>query len=380
MKTCGSNKNSPRKESDVLPLLFYRVSIFDVLQQQENKLKKEIAGLSSEHIESLPEAELVRDLAAKYKLELPVLEDEKAHISHREVNVDVSRDPMRMIWDRDRPFNIKGTEMTFAVPFKGDPGLFQVRPSTFDTNPPRGEIHGREIHLVQTRTDDNAAAAKAEYERSLKSIKQYLSWLGTSISGFNEKIGNQVQGLINQRRQQLASSAGMVAAIGLPVKNNAPRKPQVVDNPTRTKSLGKSLGSSKKWDVFISHSSEDKDDFVRPLANALRDSGVSVWFDEFSLKMGDSLRASIDFGLANSRYGVVVLSRGFFDKHWPIQELNGLSTRETVGKSVILPIWHNIGHEEIKERSPLLADKLAVSSKLGVDAVVKKIVEVLDEQ
>jgi hypothetical protein len=364
----------------VLPLLFHRVSVFDVLQQQQETLRNEVARLSSEQIESLPEAELVRDLAAKYKLELPVLEDEKAHISHREVNVDVSRDPMRMIWDRNRPFYIKGTEMTFTVPFKGDPSLFQVRPATFDTNPPRGEIRGREIHLVQTRTDDNAAAAKAEYERSINSIKQYLSWLGASISDFNVKIGSQVEALLNQRRQQLAATVGMVEAIGLPITNSASRRPQVVDSPTRTKSLGKSLGSAKKWDVFISHSTEDKDDFVRPLANALRNSGVSVWFDEFALKIGDSLRASIDFGLANSRYGVVVLSKGFFDKHWPIQELNGLSTRESAGKSVILPIWHNITHDEVRERSPMLADKLAVSSKVGIDTVVKKIVEVLDEQ
>jgi TIR domain-containing protein len=364
----------------VLPLLFNRISVFDVLQHQEETLKGEVAQLTSEQIESEPEDELVRDLAGKYKLETPVLEDEKAHISYREVNVDVSQDPMRMIWDRSRPFYIKGTEITFTVPFKGEPNLFQVRPTTFTTNPPRGEIRGREIHLVQTRTDDNAAAAKIEYERSLQTIKQYLGWLGASISDFNSKIGSQVQGLVNQRRQQLAARAGMVEAIGLPIKTTTPIKSDVRDNPTRTKSLGKSLGSPKKWDVFISHATEDKDDFVRPLARALRDKGVSVWFDEFSLKMGDSLRASIDFGLANSRYGVVVLSKNFFGKHWPIQELNGLSTRENVGKNIILPIWHKITHEEVKECSPMLADKLAVSSELGIEAVVKKIVEVLDEQ
>ena len=77
---------------------------------------------------------------------------------------------------------------------------------------------------------------------------------------------------------------------------------------------------------------------------------------------------------------MVVLSKNFFARHWPIQELNGLSTRENVGKSIILPIWHKITHEEVKERSPMLADKLAVSSESGVEAIVKEIVEVLDEQ
>ena len=58
-----------------------------------------------------------------------------------------------------------------------------------------------------------------------------------------------------------------------------------------------------KWDAFISHASEDKYDFVRPLAEGLRDRGLTVWFDEFELKVGDSLRSSIDRGLRQSRFG-----------------------------------------------------------------------------
>ena len=49
-----------------------------------------------------------------------------------------------------------------------------------------------------------------------------------------------------------------------------------------------------QWDAFISHASEDKEGFVRPLAQALEARDVSVWFDEFTLTVGDSLRRSID--------------------------------------------------------------------------------------
>ena len=62
------------------------------------------------------------------------------------------------------------------------------------------------------------------------------------------------------------------------------------------------------YDIFISHASEDKNDFVRPLAEALRRHRVEVWYDEFSLKAGDSLRRSIDKGLTKSRYGVGIFS------------------------------------------------------------------------
>lgn len=73
----------------------------------------------------------------------------------------------------------------------------------------------------------------------------------------------------------------------------------------------------REYDVFISHASEDKDAVVRPLAHALQKAGLSVWFDEFELQIGDSLRRKIDTGLARSRFGVVVLSQAFLGKGWP---------------------------------------------------------------
>jgi hypothetical protein len=364
----------------LLSLLFYKFSIFDVLQHRQELVKEAVGKLTEADMKGHTPEEIVRDVAAIYKFEIPVIEEEQAHVSYREVSVDVSQDPMRMIWDRSEPFNIKGTEITFSLPFKGDANLFQVRPATFDMNPPRGEIRGSEIRLIQTRTDENAAAAKSQYEQSVKSIRQYLGWLEASISDFNGKIGAQVQTLVNARREQLAARAGMVAQLGIPIKQPGQGTKEVTINPDKEKQVAKSLKSSRKWDVFISHATEDKDDFVRPLAQRLKSRGVTVWFDEFSLKMGDSIRASIDFGLANSRYGVVVLSKHFFGRHWPVQELNGLSTRERAGKSIILPIWHNITHDEVEEHSPILADKLAVRSDAGLDAVVTSIMEKLDEQ
>lgn len=361
----------------MMTLLFSRVSFFDVTQHREQALKAEVNSLDSSTISAAPEQQLVHDLATKYKFEMAVLEEEKAYISHREVNVDVSQDPMRFIRDRSRPFYIKGTEITFSIPFKGDRGLFQAQPSRFNLNPPRGEIQGNEIRLAFTRTDNNADAVRAEYQRTVQEIKQHLAWLRESVSSFNAGVGGQVQSLVTQRKQRLAEAAGMVAAIGLPVKERDSRT--APETPLPTEVLSKSIGSPKKWDVFISHASEDKEELARPLAQALRSKGISVWYDEFSLKMGDSLRASIDYGLANSRYGVVILSKSFFAKRWPGQELNGLSTREVDGRNVILPIWHRVNFEDVRGFSLMLADRVASSSDLGVDKLVEDIIAILKE-
>ena len=122
---------------------------------------------------------------------------------------------------------------------------------------------------------------------------------------------------------------------------------------------------SVEYDLFISHASEDKEDFVRPLAETLRDLGVNVWYDEFTLKIGDSLRRSIDNGLRNSRYGTIVLSANFIKKEWTNYELDGLVAREMNGHKMILPIWHKISKSEVMDFSPNLADKVALNTSMS---------------
>jgi hypothetical protein len=61
--------------------------------------------------------------------------------------------------------------------------------------------------------------------------------------------------------------------------------------------------------LFICHVSEDKDDFVAPLAAELHKK-YEVWYDEYELTLGDSLPEKIDDGLKRCDFGVVVLDRG----------------------------------------------------------------------
>jgi TIR domain len=119
---------------------------------------------------------------------------------------------------------------------------------------------------------------------------------------------------------------------------------------------------TKKFDVFISHASEDKDEFVFPLADSLRRMGINVWYDEFELQIGDSLSRTIDYGLAQSTFGIVVISPAFLRKNWPEYELRGLVSREIGGEKVILPIWHNVSREDVLQFSPPLADKMALTT------------------
>lgn len=136
--------------------------------------------------------------------------------------------------------------------------------------------------------------------------------------------------------------------------------------------------SDKEYDVFISHASEDKEDVVRPLAKSLKEKGVSVWYDEFELKIGDSLRRKIDQGLSKSRFGIVVISRSFIKKGWTNYELDGLMTKAISGQQILLPIWHDITKQEVIDYSPSLADKVARNtSQETVEEIAEEIAEMI---
>ena len=119
---------------------------------------------------------------------------------------------------------------------------------------------------------------------------------------------------------------------------------------------------------------------VRPLAHALRWYGLKVWYDEFELKIGDSLRRKIDLGLAHSRFGIVVLSKSFIKKGWTNYELDGIISKANTGEQVVLPIWHGITKQEVIEYSPSLADKVARNTaSYTVNEIAEEIAELIKE-
>jgi TIR domain len=132
-----------------------------------------------------------------------------------------------------------------------------------------------------------------------------------------------------------------------------------------------------EYDVFISHASEDKDTFVREFASKLHDTGLSVWYDEFTLEVGDSLSGAIDKGLVSSKYGIIVISDHFLKKDWPEYELRGLLARQIGGKKIILPIWHNLDRKQLLNYSPTLADRIALKTDQGIDSVALQIIRIV---
>lgn len=193
-------------------------------------------------------------------------------------------------------------------------------------------------------------------------------------SSGNWHVTVDMQGLVGSVRSAMRVLPSALPELRQPALSTVPSLVQKNDNSPNN--FGEDI--DKEFDVFISHASEDKDEVVRPLANALKREGLKVWFDEFELKIGDSLRRKIDKGLANSKFGIVVLSKNFIKKGWTNYELDGIITKSVSGEQIVLPIWHNITKKEVLDFSPSLSDKLARNtSSYTVEEIATEIAEVI---
>lgn len=220
--------------------------------------------------------------------------------------------------------------------------------------------------LKEIESASNALATigkkRAELSRKIatktKDLNGYLTKQAAEDQKFQKKMASEQQRMLRDneaRTQQIARQLQQIAAQPSP-----------------------SLSADRPFDFFISHASEDKPEFVAALSSELSALGAQVFYDDATLKYGDSLRRNIDAGLRNSRYGVVVLSTAFFKKEWPARELDGLTALEVGGKTRIIPIWHKVSKDEVAAYSPVLADKLALNTSLmGVKEIASELHKML---
>jgi hypothetical protein len=129
--------------------------------------------------------------------------------------------------------------------------------------------------------------------------------------------------------------------------------------------------------VFLSHASEDKDQYVRPFAEELAKRGVTYWLDEAEIKWGDRITQRIDEGLGKAQYVIVFLSHSFLGKNWPESELRAALNKETTGGTiVVLPLI--LGDPSpIIDRYPLLRDKVYLKWAEPLSSIVEQLVAVI---
>lgn len=207
------------------------------------------------------------------------------------------------------------------------------------------------------------------YQNDLVNILSKKSDLNKKLADKRSKLSDATLKLQKEEQQEAKKMAKANRDImkNYESKINSLTSQLEQENIARIKQKDNSLYSDindEVYDVFVSHASEDKEDFVDEFCSKLNALNIKVWYDTMSIKWGDSLRTKIDDGLRNSKYGVVVISPSFINKGWTQYELEGLFQIEMTGGKTILPIWHNITKKEVQDFSPTLSGRKALTTAI----------------
>jgi hypothetical protein len=198
-----------------LNFLFNQYSIFDVLRDQEQKVREYVQNMPRDKILGASEQDLVADLVEEFQLNVPVLKQGET-ADHGQTQVDAPIDPIS--YAGSRPPSVPAKWVEIAIPFEGDAGFFRVQPKTFGTAVPRAEIVDSELRLTYIRTKPDGKSIRESCDQTVSNIKLYLDSLTESAQQFNTQLEGLVTTAVKERKEWLLADAGMLEAIGFPLR------------------------------------------------------------------------------------------------------------------------------------------------------------------
>jgi hypothetical protein len=360
--------------------LFSQVDSFSFFEQQKREMVAEIEQANlSRSLAGGDIAAMTDDFVGRYMPHLPVLHPENKTYDTEEIDIDISGDPQRLFFHTGigRPV-VRGTRINIYVPFDGEPTLFYVLPSTFNTNPPRADIESNTLVFRYEDTQIDDSKLKIALESWLKDVQQYLTWHEKGLGENRRKLVGAAQQALHQKLAQQQAAQGALQGLGIPRAKS--REGSAAPTPLPTTHAGRSAKTVARteFDCFVSYAGEDRA-IVEGLVSALQERGVDVWWDKAQIKLGDSLMRKIEEGLTRSRYGLVIVGPSFIAKRWPENELRALHNRAmSSGKKVLLPVLVDMTHDKFAAAYPLLADIVSTTFNGDIAALVDEIIEAMD--
>ncbi len=209
-------------------LLFNDGSLNDWLQARLRRAVEEARSIPADRVLGVPEADLLEELVERYRVEPPVLHVDRRYTpGAQDVRIDVSKDPLRDILDRSKPFYVSGTRVEVRIPFEGDAELFRLCPNTFTTVFPFGRVEGCELVVWYEAPADFLEPQRFEQEinRTIRLIQNYLQWVENDCVGFNRQLEQQLEGAIRRRKEKVLQDQQLEAYLRIPVQRRPDPSP-----------------------------------------------------------------------------------------------------------------------------------------------------------
>ena len=125
-------------------------------------------------------------------------------------------------------------------------------------------------------------------------------------------------------------------------------------------------------DVFLCHAWDDRQGIAKELYDLLVARGVSVWFSENDISLGEPFLRAIDKGLAKSRVGIVLVTPALL-KRLPAAGVADKELSVLLARDQLVPIVHNTTYDALRDVSPMLASRngLSTAEEPMADVVAK---------
>lgn len=201
--------------------LFDKLDWHSFVEGNRKSLSDEIGNIDGNRILNTSEEDLAKYFSEKYFFDVPIINEAEISVEQNEVDIDVSRDPNRFFFDRSSPFYVKGTMITFYIPFTGEALFFTVQPSSFYMQRYYGDIRNGCLVYSISNTDHNSEYVKNTFERYLREIKEYLETQRKESVSYNSSLGSIIRSQIQTRKEKILKDRNMVATLGYKLKENS---------------------------------------------------------------------------------------------------------------------------------------------------------------
>lgn len=123
--------------------------------------------------------------------------------------------------------------------------------------------------------------------------------------------------------------------------------------------------ASRERLIYLAHASEDKD-LAKPLADGLVERGIPVWYDNWEIRYGDSLRRKMEQGLGDCTHFLVLLTETSINKPWVNEEIDAGLMSAVEGSAKFIGLRYQLPLASV---SPFLRTRLTPEYVVGSECL-----------
>ena len=200
--------------SDRSNLLFSNLDLRASLDARRQAIDSEVRALDPNRLLNTSPDDLARFFVEKYPMEPPALYRDQWSVE--------SKEETETREDYGHRFTATVQRLYVHIPFVGDRDLFMSRASTFTMSPPRGVVGAQTLTLAFTPGQQGGPeAVRALIDREIDEVERHLAWIRNDLEAYNGSLGAIADQAIRRRREQVLHQQGLVAGLGIPLRERA---------------------------------------------------------------------------------------------------------------------------------------------------------------